>query len=87
MVFVVIDTVVGPTKLDMMMIDWLLNHSFPLSIIASKIDKIAAPKLEERKKQVAVELGRNTGDVFCVSSRKNLGITDLQNMVGKLLQI
>ena len=87
MAFVIVDAVAGPTTLDIKMIEWLKHYSVPFIIVVSKVDKIAAPKLEERKKEVAVALAVNAGDVFWVSSRKNLGITDLQNSVGKLLHI
>ena len=87
MVFIIIDAVAGPTKLDIEMIEWIKHNSFPFSIVVSKIDKIAVPKLEERKKEVCLELAMNVGNVFWVSSMKNLGITDLQNMIGKLLRI
>ena len=87
MVFVLVDAVAGLTTLDIKMIGWLKHYSFPFSIVVSKVDKIAAPKLEERKKEVAAELSVNSKDVLWVSSRKNLGITDIQNTVGKLLHI
>ena len=64
MVFVLVDAVAGPTTLDIKMIDWLNHYSFPFSIVVSKVDKIAAPKLEERKKEVAAGLSVNSKDVL-----------------------
>ena len=87
MAFVIVDAVAGPTTLDIKMIEWLKHYSFPFSIVVNKMDKIAAPKFEEKKKEISVKLAVNAEEVFWVSSRKNLGIIDLQNMVGKLLQI
>ena len=85
MVFVIIDAVAGPTKLDMLMIDWLKHYSFPLNIIVSKVDKIGSSKLDERKKEIASTLAMDAADILLVSSRKNFGIKALQGVVSKLL--
>jgi GTP-binding protein len=85
MVFVIVDAVAGPTKLDMSMMNWLQHHSFPFSIVVSKIDKIASPKLESRKAEIAGQLTLNVADIIWVSSNKNIGISDLQNAIGPLL--
>ena len=87
MVFVIVDAVAGPTKLDMKMITWLKYYSFPFSIVVSKMDKIILPKLEERKKEIAGELAMDVSAIFWVSSSKKIGLTDLQNKVGELLHI
>ena len=85
MVFVIVDAVAGPTKLDLSMINWLQHYSVPFSIIVSKIDKIASPTREERKKAIAAELLVDARSISWISSKKNIGITDLQEMIGKLL--
>ncbi len=65
MIFVIVDAVAGPTKLDMIMIDWLKHHSLPFSLIVNKIDKIGALKLDQRKKDIAAELVvGNSGDTI-----------------------
>ena len=87
MVFVIVDAVAGPTQLDMNMINWLKQYSFPCSIIVSKIDKIIVPKLDERKNEIRAKLAVNAEDIFWVSSKKNIGITDVQNRIAKLLDI
>ena len=87
MIFVIVDAVAGPTKLDIIMIDWLKHYSLPLSIIVNKIDKIGSSKLDQRKKDIVVELVVDTCDISWVSSKKNIGITDLQKIVAKSLDI
>ena len=87
MIFVIVDAVAGPTKLDIIMIDWLKHYSLPFSIIVNKIDKIGSSKLDQRKKDIVVELVVDTCDISWVSSKKNVGITDLQKIVTKLLDI
>jgi len=87
MIFVIVDAVAGPTKLDIIMIDWLKHYSLPFSIIVNKIDKIGSSKLGQRKKDIVVELIVDTCDVSWISSKKYIGITDLQKIVTKLLDI
>jgi len=87
MIFVIVDAVAGPTKLDIIMIDWLKHYSLPFSIIVNKIDKIGSSKLDQRKKDIVVELVVDTCDISWVSSKKNIGITDLQKIVAKSLDI
>jgi GTP-binding protein len=85
MVFVVIDAVAGPTKLDMMMIGWLRHHSFPYSFIVSKIDKISTPKIEARKIEIAEELQTDAAEISWISSSKGIGLPELQSKIGQLL--
>ena len=85
MIFVVVDAVAGPTKLDIIMIGWLKHYFLPFSIIVNKIDKIRPSKLDERKKDIAVKLVVDTCDISWVSSKNNIGIADLQKIVAKLL--
>ena len=85
MIFVIVDAVAGPTKLDIVMIGWLKHYYLPFSIIVNKIDKIRPSKLDERKKDIAVELVVDACDISWVSSKKNIGITDLQKIVTNLL--
>ncbi len=87
MIFLIIDAVAGPTKLDMKMIHWLRHYSFPFSIIVNKVDKIISSKLDERKKEISKELVVDISDIYWVSSKKNIGITDLQKIVAEFLHI
>ena len=67
------------------MISWLKHYHLPFSIIVNKIDKIRPSKLDERKKDIAVELVVDACDIFWVSSKKNIGIANLHKKVAKLL--
>ncbi len=86
MIYVVVDAVSGPSKLDLMMSDWLKHHGFMFSIVVNKIDKIAVPKLETRKKEILQTLGADERPVFWVSTTKKLGILDLQQSVAGYLK-
>ncbi len=87
MIFVIVDAVAGPTKLDIIMIDWLKHYSLPFSMIVNKIDKIGSLRLDQRKKDIAAELVVDICDISWLSSKKNIGITDLQKIVTKMLDI
>ncbi|MEI8011163.1 MAG: ribosome biogenesis GTP-binding protein YihA/YsxC [Candidatus Omnitrophota bacterium] len=85
MVFVVLDAVAGPTKLDIMMINWLIHYAYPFSIIVNKIDKIGPSKLDVRKKEISVQLAVDAAKIYWISSKKNIGIESLQKMIAALL--
>ncbi|MFH0754052.1 MAG: ribosome biogenesis GTP-binding protein YihA/YsxC [Candidatus Omnitrophota bacterium] len=87
MIFVVVDAVAGPTKLDMLMIGWLAHHAFPFSIIVNKIDKVKSAELEVKKKKIASRIGKDVGDIFWVSSKKDIGIKGLQERIAGLLGV
>ena len=87
MIFVIVDVVAGPTKLDLAMIDWLKHCSLPFSIVVNKIDKIGSLKLDQKKKDIVDKLSDSAYDILWISSKKKIGIIDLQNMVTKLLDI
>jgi GTP-binding protein len=85
MVFVILDAVAGPTKIDILMINWLIHYDYPFRIIVNKIDKVVASKLDVRKKEIAGELGIDVPDIFWISARKNNGVEALRRMVVELL--
>jgi len=87
MIFVIVDVVAGPTKLDLVMIDWLNHYLLPFSVVVNKIDKIGSVKLDQRKKDIVDKLSASDSDIFWISSKKRIGIADLQNMVTKFLDI
>lgn len=87
MVYVVVDAVAGPTKLDLMMNDWLKQHGFLFSIVVNKIDKIAVPKLNSRKEEILQDLAFDDHPNFWVSTTKKLGILGLQHSVANYLQL
>ena len=87
MVFVILDAVAGPTKLDISMISWLIHNDFPFNIIVNKIDKVGASKLDVRKKEIVSQLAVATADIFWISSVKNIQIGPLQKLIAKLLKV
>jgi GTP-binding protein len=87
MVFVILDAVAGPTKLDMLMINWLKHKSYPFTPIVNKIDKISPSKLDVRKQEIAGQLDLDAAEIHWISSKKNIQIEPLQKLIAKLLGI
>lgn len=87
MVFVILDTIAGPTKLDILMINWLRYNACPFSIVVNKIDKIGSSKLDVRKKEITGQLAIEAADIFWVSSKKKIGIEPLRDRIVKLLGV
>ncbi len=85
MVFVLVDGEIGPTKLDVQMLDWLRESDVPHSIVATKLDKVRPSKLAGRKQQVAKGCLLDEGDVMWVSASKGVGIDRLQAHITDLL--
>jgi len=87
MVFVILDAVAGPTKLDISMISWLKYNAYPFNIVVNKIDKVGPSKLDVRKKQIAGQLVVDTAEIFWISSKKKIQIEPLQKQIVKLLDV
>jgi len=85
LVMVLVDGEIGPTKLDLQMLDWLRQSGVPHTVVATKLDKVKPSKLATRKKELARAAGLDTGDVMWVSAAKGTGIDALAAHVIGLL--
>ncbi|MEI8240996.1 MAG: ribosome biogenesis GTP-binding protein YihA/YsxC [Actinomycetota bacterium] len=85
LVFVLVDGEIGPTKLDLQMLDWLRANEVPHTIVATKLDKVKPSKLDTRKKQLAKLADLDPGDIIWVSASKGTGIEKLGHLVQSLL--
>lgn len=77
LVFVLVDGEIGPTRLDVQMLDWLRANDVPHTVVATKLDKVKPSKLGTRKKELAKAAGLDTGDVIWVSAAKGTGMEAL----------
>lgn len=85
MVYVLVDGEIGPTKLDLQMLDWLRDNDIPHQIVATKLDKVKPSKLAGRKQQLAAACGLDPGDVLWVSATKRVGIDKLHGSINAML--
>jgi GTP-binding protein len=85
LVFVLVDGEIGPTKLDVQMLDWLRANDVPHTVIATKLDKVKPSKLATRKRELAKGADLDPGDVMWVSASKGTGIEALAKHVLMML--
>ena len=81
MVFVLVDGAIGPTPLDVQMLDWLRYHGVPHTVVATKADKVKSSKRPARRRDLAEGCALDPGDVVWVSATKGTGIDDLRALV------
>ena len=86
MVMVLVDGEVGPTKLDLSMLEWLRDEALPHTVVATKHDKVKAKGRERRKKDLAAACLLEPGDVVWTSASKHVGIDRLRDLVRLWLQ-
>lgn len=80
-ILVLVDGEIGPTKLDVAMLDWLEAHDAPFVVIATKLDKVKPSKRGQRKRDLADACEVEPDEVIWVSAAANIGIDELRDMV------
>jgi GTP-binding protein len=81
MVLLLVDGEIGPTKLDLQMLDWLRTHGVPHSVVATKHDKVKPSVRDRRKRELAAACMLEPTDVVWVSAAKHTGIDQLRDLV------
>ena len=81
MVMVLVDGEVGPTKLDIQMLQWLRANGLPHTVIATKHDKVKSAKRATRKNDLAAGCHLDKGDIVWVSATKGVGLDLLRGLV------
>jgi GTP-binding protein len=87
MIVVLVDGEIGPTKLDIQMLDWLRASVLPHTVVATKQDKIRSTKRERRKREVAAGCQLDLDDVVWVSAHSGAGIERLRGLVRTWLDL
>jgi GTP-binding protein len=80
-----VDGEIGPTPLDLQMIEWVVENQIPTVVVATKADKVRPSRLAGRKQQVAAACRLEERDIFWVSATKGTGIDALRSHVLTLL--
>ena len=81
MILVLVDGEIGPTKLDVQMLEWLRANTLPHTIVATKHDKVRASSRDKRKRELAAACDLLPSDIVWVSAAKGTGIDRLQSLV------
>lgn len=87
MVMVLVDGEIGPTPLDVRMLQWVGNHDVPHAVVATKHDKVKPSQRLRRQKELAAGCGLDAGDVVWVSAAKGTGVSTLRGRVRTWLSV
>lgn len=79
MVAALVDGEIGPTKLDVQLLDWLHHHGVPFTVVATKRDKVKAKGREKRKTDLAAGCGVERRAVIWVSALKGVNLDQLRD--------
>ena len=81
MALLLVDGEIGPTDSDVYMLGWLREHEVPVTVVATKRDKVKPSHRDRRKKEVAGACGLELGEVVWVSADDQFGIPVLRDLV------
>jgi GTP-binding protein len=81
MLVVLVDGEIGPTKLDLQLLDWVRANGLPHTVVATKHDKVKSSQRGKRAKEVAAACRLSPADVIWVSAAKGTGIERLRGLV------
>jgi GTP-binding protein len=85
-VLVLVDGEVGPTRLDLQMLEWLRAHERPLAVVATKNDKVRSSQRVRRKRELAAGCGLPGSEITWVSAAKGTGVDRLRSSLLSWLQ-
>ena len=83
---VLVDGAVGPTGLDLQTLEWFDHIGIPVTVIATKHDKVKSSRLGARKQELAAKCGLERSDVRWVSATTGNGIPELRADIRRLLE-
>lgn len=81
LVLVLVDGAIGPTDLDVVMLEWLRSHDLAHAVVACKADKVKPSKRGARRHEVAEGCDVGIDDVLWVSAAKGEGIEKLRGLI------
>jgi GTP-binding protein len=81
LVLVLVDGAIGPTDLDVVMLEWLRSHGLAHKVVACKADKVKPSKRGARRQEVAEGCDVGVDDVLWVSAAKGEGIEKLRGLI------
>lgn len=85
MIFALIDAKVGPTKLDLQMMDWVRAEALPWRLVAAKADQVKSSQTQNRRREAAAALGVEPSRLAWVSADTGLGVRELRGEIEALL--
>lgn len=87
MVMVLVDGLVGPTALDVAMLEWLRSEQLPHTVIATKHDKVKSSQRQKRKRELAEKCDLEIRDVVWVSAAKRTNLDTVAQLMKMWLNL
>jgi GTP-binding protein len=87
LVYVLVDGEIGPTPLDVQMLDWLAAEGITHTVVATKGDRVKPSRRATRRREVADGCRLDSGDVMWVSATKGTGLDELRHHLLDVLRI
>ena len=85
-VYMLVDFRMKPTQDDLLMYNFLKYYNLPVTIVATKVDKVSRNDREKQTKLILDELNLKDGDnLVLFSSKTKLGKTDIQNEISNIV--
>ena len=84
-VFLLVDTFVGPTKDDILMYEYLIYHKLNVKIIATKMDKVGSSKILSYKKNIKEKLNTSNDNIYLTSSNEKKGFIEINDLMSSYL--
>ncbi len=81
MVMALVDGEIGPTTLDVQLLEWLRANGLPHAVVATKHDKVKSSQRSRRARELATGCQLAVPDVIWVSAAKGTGIDRLRGLV------
>jgi GTP-binding protein len=81
MVMALVDGEIGPTKLDLQLLEWLRDNGLPHTVVATKHDKVKSSQRGRRARDLAAGCRLMAEDVVWVSAAKGTGVERLRSLV------
>ncbi len=85
-IVVLVDGAVGPTSLDLQMLEWAAEHDLPIQLVATKQDKVAPSRRIRRCAELARACGLDPDDVVWVSAANGEHVDQLRGLIRRWLR-
>ncbi len=85
LVFVLLDSRIEPTELDIQMLDYLAEHEIPAVIILTKTDKISRSELLLNMTKISKEIRFNKDLIIATSALKKQGVDRVEKLLDEYI--
>ena len=84
-IFLLVDSKVGPTKLDLQMLRWVQEHQLPFYVVANKIDQVKPSQRHTQQNKIAEAMEVAVTEIQWISATENIGMNVMRQMITTLL--